>query len=354
MVELEIKPTAAAVTRVTVVILIAIAISLTLVYLLTGGGRIIFASHSTIYTYLPDSGGLVTDAEVRLSGIPIGSVKKIELSGLLDPQRAVRVEMLVDTNYLRSIPADSQTSITADNLVGDQFISIDEGKSPIPVHADGTLASEPLKQAADRADLILSLRDKLHQVDDMLTQMSSPSTTIGRFVNGTQEYDEFLARVRSFNNQLHSLEGPDSQVGQALFSDALYNQVRKYVSQVDDTMSAIQRGEGASGQLFASDKQYIDFVRNLHDLRNSLAEANAGRGQFGPLLHDDAAYRKIRQMLAQTDAMIASLNAGEGGVGRLLANPQLYESLVGSLKGIQDLLADLQQHPQKYLRYKVF
>ncbi len=59
-------------------------------------------------------------------------------------------------------------------------------------------------------------------------------------------------------------------------------------------------------------------------------------------------------MLAQTDAMIASLNAGEGGVGQLLANPQLYESLVGSLQGIQDLLADLQQHPQKYLRYKVF
>jgi phospholipid/cholesterol/gamma-HCH transport system substrate-binding protein len=354
MVELEIKPTAAAMTRVTVVILIAIAISLALVYLLTGGGRIIFASHSTIYTYLPDSSGLVADAEVRLSGIPIGSVKKIELSGLLDPQRAVRVEMLVDTSYLRSIPADSQTSITADNLVGDQFISIDEGKSPIPVNAEGTLASEPLKQAADRADLVLSLRDKLHQVDDMLTQMSSPSTPIGRFVNGTQEYDAFLARVRSFNNQLHSLEGADSQVGQALFSDALYNQVRKYVSQVDDTMSAIQRGEGASGQLFASDKQYMDFLRNLHDLRNSLAEANAGRGQFGPLLHDEAGYRKIRQMLAQTDATIASLNAGEGGLGQLLANPKLYESLVGSLKGIQDLLADLQQHPQKYLRYKVF
>ncbi len=353
MVELEIKPKAAAIARVTVVILLAITISLTLVFLLTGGGRVIFASHSTIYTYLPDSGGLVRDAEVRLSGIPIGTVKKIELSGLLDPQRTVRIEMRVDTNFLRSIPADSQTSITADNLVGDQFLSIDEGKSPIPVHPDGTLASEPLKQSADRADLILSLQDKLHQVDDMLTQMSSPGTAIGRFVNGAKEYDEFLARLRSFDTQLHTLEGPDSSIGQALFSDALYNKGRTYVSQVDDTLSALQRGESSGGQLFASDKQYDDFVKNLRNLRASLAEVNAGTGKLGPLLHDDAGYRKVQKMLAQTDAMIASLNVGEGGVGQLLAKPQLYESLVGSLKGMQDLLADLQQHPQKYLRYKV-
>src|SRR5271163_445942 len=106
MVELEIKPAAAAITRITVVILIAIGISLTLVYLLTGGGRVIFASHSTLYTYLPDSSGLGKKAEVRLSGIPIGVVRKVELSGLLDPQRAVRVEMRVDTDFLRSIPAD--------------------------------------------------------------------------------------------------------------------------------------------------------------------------------------------------------------------------------------------------------
>jgi phospholipid/cholesterol/gamma-HCH transport system substrate-binding protein len=57
-------------------------------------------------------------------------------------------------------------------------------------------------------------------------------------------------------------------------------------------------------------------------------------------------------MLSQTDAMIASLTAGEGAIGQLLVSPQLYESLVGTLKGMQEMLADLQAHPQKYLRYK--
>jgi phospholipid/cholesterol/gamma-HCH transport system substrate-binding protein len=352
MVELEIKPTAAAKTRVTVVIIIAVAISLTLVFLLTGGGRVIFASHSTLYTYVSDAAGLRRNAQVRLSGIPIGTVQNIALSGLLDPQRAVRVEMRVDTNYLRSVPADSQTSITADNLVGDQFISIDEGKSPIPVNADGTLASEPLKQAADRADLILSLQDKLHQVDDVLTQMSSPDTVFGKFMNGEAEYDEFVGRVASFQKSLNAFEGPDNPVGQALFSDTLYNKIRGDIAKVGDTLASIQRGEGAGGKLFASDQQYNDFVRELRDLRTSIADVNAGKGKLGPLLHDDESYRNIVKMLSQTDAMIASLTAGEGAIGQLLVSPQLYESLVGTLKGMQEMLADLQAHPQKYLRYK--
>jgi phospholipid/cholesterol/gamma-HCH transport system substrate-binding protein len=354
MVELEIKPTAAAKTRVAVVILSALAIGGTLVFLLTGGGRVLFASHTTIYTYVPDAAGLLQPAEVRLDGIPVGTVKTIQLSGLLDPQRVVRVEMSVDTAYLRNIPSDSTTSITEDNPVGWEFVGIDGGKSPIPVHADGTLPSAPLKQAADRADLVKSLQDELHTVDELVTEMSSPNTQIGRFITGEQEYDELIARVATFDKSLHAFEGPDSSVGQMLFSDALYNRIQGYIRRVDDTLASIQRGEGAAGRLFASDEQYNEFLRDLRDLHNSLEDANAGKGKLGPLLRDDADYRKIRRLLAQTDAMIASLNAGEGGMGELLKNPRLYESLTGSLKNVQELLRDLREHPQKYLRYKLF
>jgi hypothetical protein len=353
VVALEIKPTTTANVRVAAVIFIAFAIAMTLVFLLTSGGRVLFASYSTLYTYVPDAAGLAGAAEVRLSGIPIGTVEKIEISDLVDPQRVVRVQMRVGTQYLRNIPADSQTIITEDNIAGGQFISIDEGKSPIPVHADGILASEPVTDAADRADLIRNLQDKFQQVNDLLTQMSSPNTVIGRLVNGSQEYDGLVAHIGAFERSLHTLEAPGNPVGTALFSDALYNDLRRYVTKVDDTLSSIQRGEGQSGRLFASDQQYADFVRELHDLRTALAEANAGKGKFGPLLHDDASYRAIERTLAQTDAMIAALNAGDGEMGKLLTSAQLYESLSGSLQSMKNLLADFRKHPEKYLRYKL-
>lgn len=343
VVELEIKPSGAARARVAAVIISAVVISGTLMFLLTGGGRVLFASKSTIYTYVPDAAGLVDNADVRLSGIPVGKVAKVQLSGYLDPQRIVKVEMRVNTEFLENIPSDSQTSIDADNLVGTQFVSIDEGKSKLPLQADGVLKSEPLKQAADRADLIKSLSDELAQVDDLLTQMSSPNTPVGALVNGEQEYDQLLKRISGFQASLHNFEGTDNRVGQVLFSDKLYNQVHGYVKQVDDTMASIERGEGAAGKLFASDEQYQEFIRQLRDLRGSLAKAK-------PYLNDDSQYRRIQQLLKQTDATIASMNAGEGAVGQLVVNAQLYESLNGSLRSLQALLLDFREHPQKYLR----
>ena len=73
-----------------------------------------------------------------------------------------------------------------------------------------------------------------------------------------------------------------------------------------------------------------------------------------PWAKDDAEYRRMLKMLKATDEMITSLNAGEGKAGRLLTNPQLYESLNGSLRGLEELLRDLRENPQKYLRYKLF
>jgi hypothetical protein len=107
MAELEIKPTAKMRLRVTAVIWIGIGISALQMYLLAGSD--LFARRTTLTTYLPDAAGVTTASEVRLSGIRIGGVSKVELSWSLDPRRIVRVQMRVLARYLRSIPSDSET-----------------------------------------------------------------------------------------------------------------------------------------------------------------------------------------------------------------------------------------------------
>jgi phospholipid/cholesterol/gamma-HCH transport system substrate-binding protein len=346
MVDLEIKPGAGANARVMAVIVIAVAISATFIWLLTGGGTKLFSPHTTLTTFVPDAAGLGRRSEVRLSGIPIGNVSSITVSGSLDPQRIVRVDMNVDSRFLKNIPRDSQAGIRADTLIGDQFVSIDEGTSPLPVTENGILRSEPIKQAADRADLIRALHDELQQVDDIVTQASSSNTQVGSLVLGSKEYDQVLLRIDAFQKAMHAFVGPDSQLGPVLFSSTLYSQIHNSVAAIDKTLAAVQRGEGAAGHLFASDQQYTDLLRQLRDFRKSLADAGKGLG-------DDSGYREIQKMLADTDAALAAINAGEGSTGRLLHDRQLYESLNGSLKGMRILLEDLKLNPQKYLRYQV-
>jgi phospholipid/cholesterol/gamma-HCH transport system substrate-binding protein len=233
-------------------------------------------------------------------------------------------------------------------------VSIQAGKSPQLLADHGVLRSEPLQQADNRADLIRRLQTELRQADDLLIQVSSGNTTIGKFVLGDKEYSDLLKQVSAFEKAMRSFTSPDSVVGAALFTNGMYQQFRAPLLQVDATLAAIQRGEGAGGKLFASDDQYNQVVKSLQSFRAMLADANAGKGRFGPLLQDEAAYNRIRAMLASTDAMLRSLQVGEGRVGQLLKNPQLYESLSGSLRSLQALLEDLRSNPKKYLRYQVF
>jgi phospholipid/cholesterol/gamma-HCH transport system substrate-binding protein len=354
MADLEIKPTPRMRVRVFAVIAAAASISFVLMYLLVGGGADFFARRTTLTTYMPDAAGISEDAEVRLSGIRIGAVQKVELSGLLEPRRAVRAEMRVLTRYLKNIPQDSETDVSADSLVGYQFIDIAEGKSPIPIKEDGVLQSEPVRQAKDRVDLLKTLQNNLTQVDQILSDMSSPDTKIGKFVEGELEYDTVLERIRGFDQALHSFLTPQSDLGKAFYSAEMYNRIHDPAVQVDRTLASIQNGEGGLGHLFSSDEQYNEVLRELTDLRSALADMNAGKGKVGAWLQDDPRYGQITRLLSATDATIASLNAGEGQVGRLLSNAQLYEALNGSLRSMEELLRDVREHPRKYLRVKPF
>jgi phospholipid/cholesterol/gamma-HCH transport system substrate-binding protein len=354
MAELEIKPTPRMRTRVFTLVAAAAALCFVLMYLLVGGGADFFARRTTLTTYMPDAAGIAKDAEVRLSGIRIGVVQSVELSGRLDPRRAVRTEMRVLTRYLKGIPQDSQTDVSADTLVGYPFIDIAEGKSPIPIKEDGELQSEPVEKAADRADMIKTLQTNLAGIDSVVENMSSPNTQVGKFFLGEEMYDGVLAGIRSFDSELHTFLTPQSSLGQAFYSAQAYNDIHNAVTDFDKTLASIQNGEGTAGRLFASDEQYNEILKELTTLRSSLAEANAGKGQLGALLQDDGRYRQITRLLADTDATIASLNAGEGQAGRLLTNAQLYESLNGSLRRMEAFLRDFRVSPRKYLRVKPF
>jgi phospholipid/cholesterol/gamma-HCH transport system substrate-binding protein len=353
MAELEIKPTPAMRMRVCLIVLIGAVISSTEMYLLAGGAGDFFDRKTTLTTYMPDAAGVTSESEVRLSGIHIGDVSKIELSGSLDPDRIVRAEMQVLTRYLKNIPADSQTDVNADTIVAVKYIDIAEGRSPLPIAENATLPSRPVESSTDRTNLIDAVRERLTKIDELLAEMTTPGSATGKFVVNSEIYDKFLAGITLAQTQLNSYLNPQSQLGQAVYSAETYNRGHDALTRFDNRLAAIQNGEGSAGHLFASDEQYNQFVSRLTNLRASLADAKAGKGRLGSLLEDDASYTRAVRLLADTDKKIAALNAGGGTTGRLLTDAQLYESLNGSLQHLEALLKDLRSNPQKYLRIKM-
>ena len=231
--------------RVAGIICIATGVAALQMYLLAGPD--LFARRTTLTTYMPDAAGVNTESEVRLNGIRIGTVRKVELSGSLDPRSIVRVQMRVLARYLRDIPSDSETDVNADTIVDYKFIDIAEGKSALPIGEGAVLQSKPAVQATDRTDLIAAMQQYLTQTDQILVQMLSPDTVIGKFVNGEVEYNAVLSDVSGFDNALHTFLNPRGNLGKAVFSPEMYNGIRDSVSSVDRTLSRYSEWPGNRG-----------------------------------------------------------------------------------------------------------
>jgi len=354
MVELEIKPSAASQLRVVAVLIAGTLILGWLSFLLIGGGADLLARKASISGYLPDATGVAPTSEVHLSGIIIGSVTNVQISGSLDPAKAIRVDMRVTSRYLKNIPVDSLISVGSDTLVAYKFISIAEGKSTASLADGGTLQSEPLQDALFRADLVGALQQDLTNLDKLVQDVSSPNTAVGQLIVGEDAYRTLLGSVRGFQESLRAFLMPESQLGKAFYTSKLYDDIHGQVTQADAALAAIQRGEGVAGGLFASDEQYQTVLRQLTSLRATLADANNGKGPLAALLTREDDWQNLKQLLRSTDDAINAITAAQNKTGGLLASPQLYESLTGSLRTITELLKQIREHPEALQHYKVF
>lgn len=353
MAELEIKPSPRMRLRVAAVGAAAVFLALVLTYLLLGGTGDFFARRANLTTYMPDAAGLAKDGQVRMNGIRIGKVVNVEFAGG-DNRRPVRAELRVLARYLKNIPEDSRTAVSADTMVAPKFLDIKQGQSIIPIREDGVMRSEPVQAATERANQIASLERQLAQVDQILADLSNPSLPASQLFMSEEIYDTTLKGMQDFEKGVHTFITPQSDLGKAFYTLELYNAMEDLFRQTDRALIAIQNGEGTFGHMFASDQQYSDLLRELGDLRSDLADANAGKGQLGEWLQDDAHYRQFSRLLASMDRTFAEWNTGEGRAGQLIANAQLYESITGSLRRLENVLRTFREDPRKYLRVKPF
>src|SRR6185436_19091580 len=136
----EAKKVSWAKLRIGIMAAVAMGILGVLIFLLTGSGDI-FTSYATLQTYMEDSAGMATSTVVRLNGITIGKIDRVDFSGLKDKGKVVVIRMKVKNKMLDQIPDDSVAAVDAANLLGDKYINITKGKSPTPIKDGGTLNS---------------------------------------------------------------------------------------------------------------------------------------------------------------------------------------------------------------------
>jgi phospholipid/cholesterol/gamma-HCH transport system substrate-binding protein len=334
----------------------AMVILAVLIFLMTGQ-KALFVREAIIYTYMDDSAALATGAPVRLNGILIGNVKRVELSGSLEPNRIVRVTMSVPLQRLNDIPVDSVAAISAENVLGTKYINIKMGTSPQRIPPGGELRSLDVREFEEVVqasyNVIASLNSILKRVDAIVSQVELGKGSIGKFLVDEELYRRVLATVSEAQKVVTQINSGQGTLGRLLQDEKLYDQLNASLGRLDAILEDVQQGQGTAGKLLRDPSLYNDARAAIAEARRTIEELNAGKGTAGRLLTDDALYRRLDNLVARADELMERLSTGQGTVGQLLVNPQLYESLNGVTGELRGLIKDIRAEPKKYLRIKL-
>ena len=134
----------------------------TIVMLLVAAGLVVvfgqfrFAAGNTFHATFAEASRLKAGQDVRISGVPVGSVKAVELN----PDNTVDVTFDVDNRY--QLYTSTRAAVRYQNLVGDRYLEITSGPGELrKLPAGATIAKENTQPALDLDALLGGLRPVL-------------------------------------------------------------------------------------------------------------------------------------------------------------------------------------------------
>jgi len=323
------------------VFLAAMAVLGTIVYLMTAGSLLVPQAH--IYLYIPDATGLEKDSPVRVDGVDVGKVSAVELTGSNQPDRIVRVTLAIRRARLASFTADSVAQLSADTFVGDQFVDVTSGKAAQTIPDGGELIYKNQPELLKSLDLT-QFTQQLAVVDATLTDLEQSRSPFGKFVQGTEFYNDLSRRIKELLAGIRAAVGTNTAVGDLLNSDQMHRQAGDLLGHLDQSLAQLESGQGDFGRLLRDSGQYEQLLASVRDFRKSVAALGGG-----PFLQSEAQYAEWNQKLAGWIQSVDELNTNP-----MLLTSAVYENLNGESRELRDTLRDFRQNPQKFLRLKIF
>src|SRR5688572_16695876 len=116
-----------------------------------GGQQNLFTNTIVIYSDFETVSGLNEGSAVRYSGIQVGTVESISITGV----NKVTVAMKIKSSDKEFIKTDSHVLIASDGLVGNKIVNISQGETSTPEVKDGDFL--PSERPAEIQDIIESL-----------------------------------------------------------------------------------------------------------------------------------------------------------------------------------------------------
>ncbi len=250
----------------------------------------------TLYTAtFADIGSLKRGSAVRVSGVDVGNVERIDFRGVGDV--AVRLNLSNPDVLPRE---DATASITSIGLIGDVVLDYLPGTSATPLADDAEIPGSLTGGLADLGSGMVKRAEALMDSMAILftTQLSQDL------------HDTFQASQAMFRVLADTAAGPMGELTQTLAA------MRRLTTRIDSAL--------------ASPK----FEEMLSNFDSTIAGLNTMT-------------RQLTSATARMDTLLLNMNSGKGTLGKLVTDTTLYQGLIKTQRSIQALIDSLTASPGK-------
>jgi phospholipid/cholesterol/gamma-HCH transport system substrate-binding protein len=343
--------------RVGIMVLVSLVLFGVAIFFISGQGGF-FTRHYTVKAYLPSAGDLREGAQVRLAGITVGNVAKIQISPYPDPKRAVELDLNIAHKYQREIRADSVASVDTVGLLGDSYMDITRGTPGQEVITDG--GSVKTAEKADIAavmqntnNVIMNLNNLSAQLSEITSQIQAGKGSMGKLIYDEGLYKKMDSTITAAQKMMDNVQKGQGTLGKLMSDETLYNRTVATLDRLNVVIDDVQHGNGSLAK-FISDPSAYNNLNRLMANSNALVDGiNQGHGSLGKLAKDEQLYNRMNNTLGHLDTITTRIDQGQGTLGKLSTDATLYNNLSASSQSLKEFLADFRKNPKKYLSIKL-
>jgi phospholipid/cholesterol/gamma-HCH transport system substrate-binding protein len=376
----QIKQKSLSELRVGLLVLLALAILILVIFTVSGDISLPGLRGKTIVrTEMSSVDGLRRGAEVRLSGVKVGSVKEVrfntQIPKNLNAQNNIEIIMEIDGRLdgrpaVERIRTDSKAFLKTAGVLGDNIIDITPGTLQREQIKDGDLIpSVEQKTVGDIINAAQTAVGNLNYISDDIRAITrklrvGEGSSFGKFINDESFYVNIDRAVRQAENLLRSIREGQGTAGQLINDPELYKQALEVVVQfrkISDTLNnQISGGKGSLGRFIKDEEIYNRANSLLNNLEQTTARLDRtaekierGEGNLGKFITDEKLFTDARETVDKLKTIATRLERGEGTAGLMLTDERLYNNVNSLSAELTKMLYDFRQNPRKYLSVKV-
>ena len=285
--------------RVGIFVILGVTAFLAVLYLMTSPA--LFRGRYMVTTHVPNAQGIRGGDPVRMRGINIGRVYGFALA----PDGGVHLTLEIEGEY--QIPAPARAELSAEGVLGGMVVAVIPGPGPETVAPGSLIPGESIAGVFEAAG---GMAENAADVVDRIRALLADSTITNA--------GESISVLRDLLVEFQAIAD-----GQA--------------EGLRDLTATLGRAAANVEGITESD----DWATVLASTRTTLAT--------------------LERTTATTEAAIGSLNAildrlarGEGTLGQLLTSDALYHNLDATVISLNELLIDLRENPDRYVRIEIF